>query len=69
MTGVAAGRAHTVVLTEAEGVYTLGNNAYGQCGRSVIENEEYMGSRVVHHISHQVVGDKISSVHCGQDHR
>lgn len=67
MHGLAAGRAHSIVLTE-EGVFTLGNNAYGQCGRPVIENENYDGSKAIHHI-HDIDGIKIKSVACGQDHR
>ncbi|KAK3912656.1 RCC1-like G exchanging factor-like protein [Frankliniella fusca] len=66
VTGLAAGRAHLLVLTD-EGVFTLGNNAYGQCGRPVIEDEKYMGSRNIHCIR-DVFGAKIRSVACGQDH-
>lgn len=65
---VAAGRAHTIILTDKEGVYTLGNNAYGQCGRKVNVNEEYKGSMVTHNI--QKLGkENIVDVCCGQDHR
>lgn len=64
--GLAAGRAHLLVLTD-EGVFSLGNNAYGQCGRPVIEDENYSGSRIVHHIVNLPV-EKIRSVACGQDH-
>uniref|UniRef100_A0AAY5L9I8 RCC1 like n=1 Tax=Esox lucius TaxID=8010 RepID=A0AAY5L9I8_ESOLU len=32
---VACGRAHSLVLTDLEGVFSLGNNAYGQCGRKI----------------------------------
>lgn len=64
---VAAGRAHTIILTDKEGVYTLGNNAYGQCGRKVNVNEEYKGSMVTHNI--QKLGkENIVDVCCGQDH-
>ncbi|KAF5278982.1 hypothetical protein FQA39_LY05660 [Lamprigera yunnana] len=37
---VRGGRAHLVVLTN-EGLYLLGNNSYGQCGRPVIQDENY----------------------------
>merc|ERR1719334_1486108 len=32
--GLAAGRAHTLILTSRGDVLTLGNNCYGQCGRN-----------------------------------
>lgn len=65
ITGIACGRAHTLVLTEKAGVLTLGNNAYGQCGRHIIEDEDYQRQSTVHQI---VINDKISQVYCGQDH-
>lgn len=64
---LAAGRAHTVILTDTEGVYTLGNNAYGQCGRKINENEEYKGSMVSHNIR-RLGKEEIVDVCCGQDH-
>lgn len=64
---VAAGRAHLIVLSEKEGAFTLGNNAYGQCGRRIIENEKYSGSRTVHRIP-SLDGVAIEKVFCGQDH-
>lgn len=67
VTNVAAGRAHLLVLTDREGVFTLGNNAYGQCGRQIVEEEKYSGSRIVHNIPH-LNGAKIKSIECGQDH-
>ncbi|CAK9828632.1 RCC1-like G exchanging factor-like protein [Anthophora retusa] len=63
---IAAGRAHLLVLTN-EGLFTLGNNAYGQCGRPVILNENYSNSRVVHHIP-DIKGKKIKAITAGQDH-
>lgn len=65
---MAAGRAHLLVLTDREGVFTLGNNAYGQCGRQIVEEEKYSGSRIIHNIPH-LNGAKIKSIECGQDHR
>ncbi|CAG9796320.1 unnamed protein product [Diatraea saccharalis] len=65
--GLSAGRAHTAVLTDTEGVYTLGNNAYGQCGRKINKNEEYKGSMVAHRIS-TLGKEVIINVCCGQDH-
>lgn len=65
--GLAAGRAHSLILTD-EGLFTLGNNGYGQCGRQIINNEDYLRSKVVHHVP-DVKGKKITSVTAGQDHR
>lgn len=65
---VAAGRAHSVILTDNEGVFTLGNNAYGQCGRTIVENEDYTVFREMHRI--EELRDKaVESIVCGQDHR
>lgn len=64
---LAAGRAHLLVLTD-EGVFLLGNNAYGQCGRKVIPNEDYSKSNFIHHLKN--IDDKpIIDIECGQDHR
>ncbi|XP_018573129.1 RCC1-like G exchanging factor-like protein isoform X2 [Anoplophora glabripennis] len=63
---LAAGRAHSVVLTD-EGIFTLGNNSYGQCGRKVIPNEDYSMSNYIHHIS-KLEGKNIVDIECGQDH-
>lgn len=38
---VACGRAHTIVMTSEKQLFSLGNNAYGQCGRAFVDNEEY----------------------------
>lgn len=65
--GIAAGRAHSLILT-TEGLFTLGNNAYGQCGRPIIMNENYENCMVVHHIP-DIEGKKITAVTTGQDHR
>ncbi|XP_001604296.2 RCC1-like G exchanging factor-like protein isoform X1 [Nasonia vitripennis] len=64
--GLSAGRAHLLVLTD-EGLYTLGNNGYGQCGRPIINNEDYLKSKVVNYIP-DIKGTKIKSVTAGQDH-
>lgn len=65
ITGVACGRAHTLVLTEKSDVLTLGHNGYGQCGRHIVENEDYQRQSTVHKIT---IDAKISQVVCGQDH-
>nr|CAD7412641.1 unnamed protein product [Timema poppensis] len=67
VTGVAAGRAHLMVLTDREGVFTLGNNAYGQCGRRIVEGENYFGNQLVHQIP-DVEGAPVKTIVCGQDH-
>ncbi|XP_008544821.1 RCC1-like G exchanging factor-like protein [Microplitis demolitor] len=64
--GLAAGRAHSLILT-TEGVFTLGNNAYGQCGRSIIDDENYHESHVIFHIP-EIKGQRIAAVTAGQDH-
>lgn len=64
---LAAGRAHLLVLTE-EGLFLLGNNAYGQCGRRIVDNEDYGTSNFINHIE-KLDGKKIVDIHCGQDHR
>lgn len=63
---VACGRAHSLVLTDQEGVFSLGNNAYGQCGRPIVENEVYSGSHIIHKI--EGFSGKVIQVACGQDH-
>ncbi|XP_063235574.1 RCC1-like G exchanging factor-like protein [Bacillus rossius redtenbacheri] len=63
---VSAGRAHLLILTN-EGVFTLGNNAYGQCGRRIVQDEDYSGSHMVHRVS-DVDGSPVKQVACGQDH-
>lgn len=65
---LSAGRAHLVIATDNEGVFTLGNNAYGQCGRKIIDNENYSGSMVINKID-SLGGEKVVTVQCGQDHR
>ncbi|CDW54440.1 Williams Beuren syndrome chromosomal region 16 [Trichuris trichiura] len=66
VTHVACGKAHTVIATDKEGVYSLGGNQYGQCGRSIIENEDYTRCS----ISHKIDGlpSDVTQVVCGMDH-
>lgn len=68
MVEVSAGRAHLVVLTNNEGAFTLGDNSYGQCGRRVIENEDYKRAAIIHNIK-KIKGEKITNIESGQDHR
>lgn len=67
----AAGRAHSIVLSEAGIIYTMGNNAFGQCARPIIEDEKYEASQMIHRIdSKSLIGDDdaVKDVVCGQDH-
>ncbi|XP_072029924.1 LOW QUALITY PROTEIN: RCC1-like G exchanging factor-like protein [Amphiura filiformis] len=63
---VACGRAHSLILTDKEGVFSLGNNSHGQCGRPVIENESYSKNPVVYKI--KGIEGNVKQVVCGQDH-
>lgn len=64
---LAAGRAHLLALTQ-EGLFLLGNNAYGQCSRTIIPEEDYSASNYINHIE-KIDGKTIVDVECGQDHR
>lgn len=68
---VAAGREHTAALTTDGDVFMLGNNSYGQCGRRVIEQEDYLNNRVAHRARGPWTerGEEMEDVYCGQDHR
>ncbi|CAG2105631.1 unnamed protein product [Medioppia subpectinata] len=63
---VSCGRSHTICLTSAAEIYSLGNNAFGQCGRPVVDNEIYFPSHRIHQIKE--IDDKVVDVVCGQDH-
>ncbi|KAI3373980.1 hypothetical protein L3Q82_022551 [Scortum barcoo] len=63
---VSCGRAHSLVLTDREGVFSLGNNVYGQCGRRIVEDEVYSGSHIIHRI--EGFSSRVVQVACGQDH-
>ncbi|XP_058066615.1 RCC1-like G exchanging factor-like protein [Anopheles bellator] len=68
---VAAGRAHLLALTDGGTVLTLGNNAYGQCGRRIVPDEDYFRSPTVTTIGpvpELGSDDRVSGVECGQDH-
>jgi hypothetical protein len=69
VTKVASGRAHTVAIGDNGIVYTLGNNAYGQCGRQIVDDENYFGSQVVTMLESSTFnGEELKDVTCGQDH-
>ncbi|KAK3576942.1 hypothetical protein CHS0354_017617 [Potamilus streckersoni] len=63
---VACGRAHTLILTEKHGVFSLGNNAYGQCGRGIVEGEIFSKKSSIYKIPS--LPENITKVVCGQDH-
>lgn len=66
---VGCGRAHSIAIADSGVAYAFGNNAYGQCGRSIIEDEDYFGSQVVKiHEPSVFGGEKLKDVVCGQDH-
>ena len=66
--GLACGRAHTLILTNNEGIFTLGNNAFGQCGRPIVDGEMYENSKKIHCIPHEVFPSPVVEVVCGMDH-
>merc|ERR1712110_594452 len=50
-------------------VFSLGNNAFGQCGRPVIENEDYFRSQVIHSVQLPLdENDTIIDIECGVNH-
>ncbi|XP_053130871.1 RCC1-like G exchanging factor-like protein isoform X2 [Hemicordylus capensis] len=63
---VSCGRAHSLVLTDTEGVFSMGNNSYGQCGRKVVEGEIYSESKLIYRL--QEFENRVVQVACGQDH-
>ncbi|EGV96862.1 Williams-Beuren syndrome chromosomal region 16 protein-like [Cricetulus griseus] len=63
---VSCGRAHSLILTDREGVFSMGNNSHGQCGRKVVEDEVYSESHTVHRM--QDFDGQVVQVVCGQDH-
>ncbi|XP_070208524.1 RCC1-like G exchanging factor-like protein [Littorina saxatilis] len=63
---IGCGRAHTVIITEGAGVFSLGNNAYGQCGRPIVEGENFSKSPLVNTVHD--LPDNVEKVVCGQDH-
>jgi alpha-tubulin suppressor-like RCC1 family protein len=63
---LAAGRAHSLVCTSAGRVLALGDNAHGQCGRPVVEGEDYGARRPV--FAMDTGGEEVAGVVAGQDH-
>jgi alpha-tubulin suppressor-like RCC1 family protein len=62
---VAAGRCHSLALSDAGEVYSFGMNAYGQLGRRISEKEDYTKSCFVHRVP---IPEMVKDIVCGQDH-
>jgi len=62
---VSCGRAHTLLLGSNGRVLTLGNNAYGQAGRTIVENEDYKRNQIINEIK---LEENIIDIVAGQDH-
>lgn len=68
---VAAGRAHSIAVSATDVLFTLGNNAYGQCARPIIETESFEASKLVHRVDGKSIfgdDDKVKDIVCGLDH-
>ena len=66
---VAAGRSHSLFLTDRNELFSLGSNSFGQCGRKIIENEDYFrSSQVANKIILPDDNEMIEDIICGQDH-
>lgn len=63
---VSCGRSHSLLLNQEGKVFSLGNNSFGQCGRPIVEDEVYLGSKKVHIIDN--LPPNVQQIHCGQDH-
>lgn len=66
----AAGRAHSAALSNDGHIFSFGNNAFGQCGRKVIEGEIYAVNQLIHRIDGNKLspGAKVVDIVCGLDH-
>lgn len=62
---IACGRAHTIIVTDREGIFSFGNNEFGQCGYPIIENEIYLGKKQINKV--HCINNIIHTV-CGDDH-
>ena len=70
MSRIECGQAHTLVLMKSGQVFSFGSNAFGQCGRPVIPNEDYMRSQVIHPVKIKDLeeNDSITDIACGINH-
>jgi len=62
---VAAGRCHSIVLTEKGMIFSFGNNCHGQLGRPIIPKEDYKMTSLIHRID---LPEEVMDIVCGQDH-
>lgn len=65
-TKVSCGRAHTIIVTDKEGVFSLGSNCYGQCGCPLIPEKSKGGTPRINKV--EGLEGEILQVFCGQDH-
>lgn len=71
VTKVECGQSHTLALTTTGQVFSMGSNAFGQCGRPVIENEDYFRSQVINTVHvplEDPISDAIVDLECGINH-
>ncbi|XP_067139965.1 RCC1-like G exchanging factor-like protein [Centruroides vittatus] len=61
---IACGHAHTIVVTDKEGIFSLGNNSFGQCGYPIVEDEIYFGKKQINKVRGV---DNITHAICGED--
>lgn len=66
---IGAGRAHSVISVGGKGLITLGDNGEGQCGRKIIGDEEYKGSKYIYRVAPFGEGDDVVQLACKFDIR
>lgn len=66
ITKVSCGRSHSLLVNKDGQVFSLGNNSLGQCGRPIVEDEIYFGSKKVQRLDD--LPRNVIQVECGQDH-
>ena len=65
---VAAGRAHSLALTNTGKVLTFGNNSFGQCARHIVQDEDYTKYKVLWKVKFDA-DEHVVDIVSGQDHR
>lgn len=68
---VAAGRAHSIAVSDSDIIFGLGNNAYGQCGRHIVEEEKFEASEIISRVDGKTIfgdDDRVKDIVCGLDH-